>query len=160
MYFGDSTSGEFINLYSEDNPILESGDLCFCCIFANDLFHRPLIARCQIIRDVFINGLNKNYYVKILEILESPKTIQQFFLGRPVTVYYASEKDSLDCTISKAKALKRITSNFDYSKNLFKVEAYFTRDTEEKIRQLRKEYISVIRRDLETMISDIDGILL
>ena len=155
MYFGDAANGEFINLYTENNPILESGDICYCCIFANDIFHRPLIAKGLIVKDSFIDGLNKQYYVRILEILESPKTIQKYFVGHAVNVYYSTNDN-----VVKSKTTKQVTLNFDYNKNLFKVEAYFVRNSEEKIRELRKEYISVVKEDLENMISDIDGILL
>lgn len=155
MYFGNTTTGEFVNLYNKDNPILETGDICYCCIFNNSMYHRPLIVKGLIVHDVFVDGLNKQYYIRILEILESPKITKQFWLSQPVTTYHVT-----DDAVIKSKSIKQITTNFDYNKNVFKVEAYFTRDTEEKIRQLRKEYISVVKQDLESMLNDIEGILL
>ena len=155
MYFGNNNTGEFVNLYNQENPILESGDVCYCCVFTNDNFHRPLIVKGLIVKDSFVDGLNKIYYIRILEILESPKTIQKYFFKHPVSVYL-----STDDNVVKSKTTKQITVDFDYNKNLFKVEAYFTRDSENKIRELRKEYISVVKQDLINMIEDIDGILL
>lgn len=155
MFLSTSNNcGEFINLYSEDNPILETGDICYCCLFTNDNWHRPLIVRANIVKDKFVDGLNKQYYIRILDILESEKTVLTYWVAHPVNVYKVNSDESF-----QNRTIRQITLNFDYSNYLFKVDGYFVRNSEEKIRELRKEYISVVREDLEKMINDIDSIL-
>lgn len=145
-------NGEFINLYSQDNPILEDNDLCYCMITNNTDYHRPIIIKALVVVDKFCDGLNKQYFVRIMEILESPKTIQNFFLGCPFDIYpwYDSEIHS--------KKTIQINASFDYNNNLFKVEAFFTRNTEKKILELRENYIKIIRADITKMLDDIESI--
>lgn len=145
-------NGEFINLYTKDNPILEEGQQCYGLIFNNDDYHRPLVIKGVIISDKFCDGLNKQYFVRVLEIIESPKVIQDFFIGKSITIYpYYNE------TLHSKKIIK-VTNNFEFNWNLFKLESFFVRNSEEKIIELRNEYISIVRKDIIKMLSDIDSI--
>lgn len=147
---------EFINLYSDENPILEIGDNCYYLVTNIHDYHRPLICRGIVISDRFTDGMNKIYYIKCLEILESPNIISKFFIGKTFQVY------SYDVQNLFLKSQKNMTFQviYDYifSENLFPIESFFVRNTYEKISNLRKEYINIIKKDLIKQISDIDSI--
>lgn len=136
--------GEFINLYSKDNPILETDDICYALIFSTTEYHMPLVIRGVIRKDVFVDGMNKQYYIEIQEILETPNVIKNFFIGKQFVLYPAEIKKTI-----------QISPDLELSKYLIKVDAYFVRNSEEKIQQLRTEYISIVKSDLERMLSDL-----
>ncbi len=143
---------EFINLYSEENPILEKNDNCYFMFTNNNDYHRPLIARGIIVQDKFTDGMNKTYHIRLLDILESPKTISDFIFNKPFTVYPYSNN------FLSTKRLVQLGETFDFSTNLFKITAFFVRTTEQKIIDLRKEYITVIRQDVLKQLKDIESI--
>lgn len=143
-------NGELINLYTKENPILEENQECYGLIFNNESYHRPLIIRGIIIEDKFVDGMNKQYMVKILEIVESPKILQEFFINKLFYLYpYHAE-------ILKSKKLIRITKDWNANNYLIKIDAFFIRNNLEKIIELRNEYILIVRKDLEKMLSDIN----
>lgn len=145
-------NGEFINLYTKENPILEFGNECYCMIFNNTDYHRPIIIKGTIIQDKFSDGMNKQYFVKVLDILESPKTIKEFIIGKSFDVIpYHGET-------LHAKKTVQITNVFNYNNYLFKVESFFIRNEEQKIRDLRTEYINIIKDDINKMLKDIENI--
>lgn len=145
-------NGEFINLYTKDNPILETNQECYGLIFNNESYHRPLIIRGVIVEDKFVDGVNKQYMIKILEVVESPKIIQEFFVNQRFYLHpYYNEN------ISQRK-LVHINSNWNANNYLVKLDAFYVRDSLNKITELRNEYISVVRKDLEKMLSDINSI--
>lgn len=142
-------NGEFINLYSKDNPILEAGNNCYF-LFSNDIdYHRPLIAKGTINSDNFSDGMSKNYYIKLTEILESQKVINEFLINKQISLYSPFD------TLYRSK-LTRITHNFDFSKFVIKVDSFFVRLTEEKITELRNDYISILKKDILKQLKDIE----
>lgn len=143
-------NGEFINLYSQENPILEESDECYCLIFNDTDYHLPIIIRGVIVQDKFVDGLNKQYMVKLLEIISSPKIRQLFFYGKSFNLYpYYSG------TIHSKKII-RIPKDFDTNAYLFKVDAYFVRNSLPKITTLCSEYIKIIKDDINKMLEDIE----
>ena len=142
-------NGELINLYSKDNPILEADDICYGLIFNIDDYHRPIMVKGIVVEDTFVNGMNKQYNIRIIEILESPKTINEFVIGKQ---FVMTNKD----VVTKRNTL--ITNNFNFNKYLIKLDAYFVRKTESEILKLRNEYIQIVRNDLQKMISDLNSI--
>jgi len=148
---------EFINLYSKENPLLVKDDIGYC-LFTNVVdFHRPLIAKCTIVYDKFLDNLHKIYYVKFDEILESQQIFDEFIKGKNFFTYSTINGINNDLSNKKSTMLG---PNFDFTANYFRVDAFFMRDSEEKIRNLRKEYISVIKNDIEKQLSDINSILI
>jgi hypothetical protein len=144
-------NNEFINLYSKENPILEKDDSCFF-LFSNDIdYHRPLIGRGVIVEDKFTDGMSKVYFIKLVEILESPKTINDFIYGKQFTIFPISE-------VLHNKKLIQVTANFEFNKISFKIDAFFVRKTIELITELRKEYISILRKDILKQLKDIEEI--
>lgn len=142
-------NGELINLYSKDNPILEADDICYGLIFNIDDYHRPIIIKGIIIEDTFVNGMNKQYDIRIIEILESPKVINEFVIGKQ---FVLTNKN----VVTKRNTL--ITNNFNFNDYLIKLDAYFVRNSESEILKLRNEYIQIVRNDLQKMISDLNSI--
>ena len=102
-----------------------------------------------VVEDTFVNGMNKQYNIRIIEILESPKTINEFVIGKQ---FVMTNKD----VVTKRNTL--ITNNFNFNKYLIKLDAYFVRKTESEILKLRNEYIQIVRNDLQKMISDLNSI--
>lgn len=146
---------EFINIYSKENPILKEGDICYFLFFNMLDYHRPLIAKGKIMVDKFSNGMSKTYFVRLIEILESPKTINDFVLGKTFKTYgYLGIN-----LINAHKTIQQINRNFDYDRNLFRVEAFFARKDENQIKKFRKEYIEVLKRDVEKQLQDINEVL-
>jgi hypothetical protein len=153
MEFGISNN-QLINLYSKENPILKINDICYCLITNNIDYHRPLICKGLIIEDYFSDGMNKIYFIQILEILESPKTINEFFVNKIFNVHSYINKE----LITKRPYVTKINTDFDFSKFLFKVECFFVRNSEEKILNLRKDYIEIIKQDLKKALLDIGNL--
>ena len=142
-------NGELINLYSKENPILEADDICYGLIFNIDDFHRPIMIKGVIVEDTFVGGMNKQYDIRIIEIIESPKIINEFVIGKQ---FVLTNKN----VVTKRNTL--ITNNFNFNNYLIKLDAYFVRKSESEILKLRNEYIQIIRNDLQKMISDLNSI--
>lgn len=153
---------EFINLYSKENPILNAGDIAYFLFNNNVDYHRPLIGRGTIIEDRFSDGLNKIYFMQIIEIIESPNIITEFFLGQTFVIYPWFPDAKYTKRTNDGMHNKKyvsISKHFDFKTNLFRIEAFFIRDTEEKIQELRVEYIKIIKKDIVKQLSDIEVIL-
>jgi len=144
---------EFINLYSKENPIMNINESCYFLFTNNNDYHRPMVAKGIIVDDKFTDGVNKVYYIVIQELLESPKVIQEFFNECMFNLFPYSNDDK-----NHIKKLTQINRKFDLKANAFKIESFFVRNTEEKILELRKEYISIIRKDILKQLADIDNI--
>lgn len=145
----------FINLYSAENPILNETDQCFF-IFNNILdIHRPLIARGIIIRDAFTDGYNKTYDISLMEIYENPSIINEFFIGKTFELFSSTSATN---KYGKRFTMGETSDPKFFANNVFRIEAFFVRDSIEKIIELRKQYISIIKNDLLRQISDIDMI--
>lgn len=148
-----NNSVEFINLYSDDNPIITTNDFCYFLFWNNMDYHKPLIAKGIIIEDKFIDGMNKLYSIKLLEILETPKTIKDFVIDKSFFIFPNDEKEGY---VSITKRLLYVNEIFDFSKFVFKVPAFFVRITEEKIQELRTEYVAVLKRDIMRQLKEIE----
>lgn len=145
-------SNNFINLYSKENPILNEQDICYF-LFTNIAdTHRPLIGKGIIVRDSFTDGYNKNYDISLVEVCETPNIVEEFFLGKTFELYAT--------TANTTKYGKKFVINSQeiLVNNLFRIEAFFVRDSLNKIAELRAQYISIIKKDLLKQISDIDTI--
>jgi hypothetical protein len=144
-------AGEFINLYSRENPILETDNICHFLLFNSIDYHRPLRAKGLIVEDKFVDGMNKNYYIKLMELNEPPKVLSEFVYGKDFFV------NPMFNNVAQNRKIVTISENFDFSKNLFKIEAFFVRETEEQIKELFIEYISIIKKDIKKQLLDIEN---
>lgn len=139
---------EFINIYSENNPILNSDDNCYF-LFSNIYdYHRPLIGSGTIIHDKFNDGLNKQYYIKLENIHESPLIIEKFVNNKTFDLV---RQPSLDL-----KKSIQVTSDrsFVFETNLFKVDAFFVRTNIDDAKQLQTDYIDTMRSIIMKQLRD------
>lgn len=144
---------EFINLYSEENPILESGEECFFLLFNERDYHIPIIARGIIIADEFVDGFNKQYDIRMLEFLSSPKIINKYVMRNTFVCY-----PMLDSNKILTKKTVQISPKFNFEKYLFRIEAFFVRKDLDEIQKLYTEFVEYLKKDLNKMISEIDEI--
>lgn len=146
-------NGIFINQYTDENPILSKNDSCYFLFTNIEDIHRPLIGKGIVIDERFTDGMNKIYFIKLLEIMESPIIIDKFVFGKILQL-----NQLLSLNSSRMLIINNISEEF-FNGNLFRIEAFFVRNSFEKITKLRQEYISIIKNDLNKQISDINQIL-
>ena len=144
-------NGLFINFYTDENPILNTDDECYFLFSnANDL-HKLMIGRGKIIYDFFNDGLNKLYYVRLDEVIEDSKTLDNFFYRKNIQLSkYVNEK-----IVSKTLQVITKETTIDFFETyLFKVECFFIRNDLEKIKLLRSDYYKVVIDELQKQIKD------
>ena len=146
----------FINLYSKENPIKEEGEKCYFLFNSVDNYHVQIIGLGTIIRDLFTEGLNKIYCIRLDEICEN-----NFFLDKYVwdKEYLMITNNGNPKTIPKLTILNKRSSSAFLAANLFKIEGFFVRSTVEQIIRLRKEYTEVILDDTLKTVEDMREIL-
>jgi hypothetical protein len=144
---------EFINLYSVENPILNVDDICYFLMINNKDYHLPIRCKGIVMQDKFIEGMNKIYYVKILEIIENPKTINTKVLNNQYELFKIENFKIL------SKKLYTIINIKDFNDKLYLCDAFFVRKEFKEIDLLRDEYISEIKKDLLQQIKEIDDSL-
>lgn len=144
---------EFINLYDAENPILKIGSVCNF-IFHNLVdYHMPLIGTGLVIDDKFTDGMSKKYYIKLLSIDETPAIINEFVIKKQFIVYPFIDNVMLN------KKLTQVELNFNWETNLLGIDCFFVRNSLEKIKEHRNEYIKKLREDIQKQITDIDRII-
>ena len=137
---------ECINIYTEENQPLEIGDIGYCLIFNCIDYYRPILARCIIRNERFDNSLNKEYYVQILEFLETPRVVNKFIKGKQFAVY-PFEDDKL-----RSKKLLILSNNTDYTQICFPVKSFFIRKELDLIKTVREDFGRYMKDDLESML--------
>lgn len=142
---------EFINLYSEENPILTTGEECFFMFNNTHDYHLPLIGRGMIRSDKYTDGMNKLYYIEIQEIIETKAIVERHIYNKPFAIH------AWDGTNIGAKKTVLFGQGTDLTKIVIKLEAFFVRNSEEKIRELRKPYINQIKKDILVQLQDIEN---
>lgn len=149
--------GNFINLYSDENPMLAPGDACFFLFTSIDSIHRPILGRGIVIADKLLDDLSKIYYIQAQEFIETPISLNKFlFNSMPFMLYqYANDR----VMGGKAYKLNCYYGAEFFANHLFKVEAFFVRNTLDKILSLRQSYIKIIRKDIVQQLQDIDEIM-
>ena len=97
--------------------------------------------------------MNKIYYIKVQEIIESPIILREFMIGKQFWLNTYNEN-----VVTMTRKLVIITDNFDFSKNIFNIEAFFVRNSYQKIIDLRNEYVSILKKDILKQLNDIESI--
>lgn len=147
-----SKSGiEFINLYSDDNRIIQDNEYCYFLFLNMTDFHYPLVAKGLVVSSEFTDGMSKEYVIELKEIKEDRNTIEKFMIGKSFGLYDRSSKMT-------SKKIHQVGYNFDFANHLFKIDSFFVRDSLEKVLSLRKEYITIIKEDLTNMLNDLNYI--
>lgn len=144
---------EFVNLYSIDNPIMEEGEICYFLFQNTTDYHIPMVGKGLIMKDVFTDGMNKTYFIKILEILESPKIISEFIYQKTFELL------PIRNGIIGVKKINPVSNKTGFDNHVLPIEAFFVRKTEDKIRELRSEYISCIKKDIQKQLKDIESLI-
>lgn len=148
-------NGEFINLYGDENPILEIDDKCYFLLSNMIDYHRPLICTGVIQTYKITEGQNRVYYIELVSILESPRIIKKFTNNKAFGIipYGKSSRDNYPRLYTK----KILCQNEKYLYGrVFPVEAFFVRESEQKILNLLKEYTRIILKDLKSQVADIN----
>ena len=145
---------ECINLYTEDNKPLEIGDSCYCLIFNTIDYYRPLLCRGIVRDEKFDNGLNKEYYVQILEIIETPRNINTFVLSKQFVVYPLDNDGKI-----KSRKLQVLTHRTDYTNITFPIKSFFIRKELDQIKQIRVDFGNFMKDDLTQMLIETNSYL-
>lgn len=144
----------FINIYNEENQILHIDNECYF-IFQNiSDYHKLLIGRGVIVDDNINDGMNKTYFIKLLEIIESPEIINKFIYGKQFSLI---KYDNNKITGSYIKYITDKTLMKFFENNLFKIDGFFVRKKLELITKLKDEFNLVIINDLENQLKEIKG---
>jgi len=143
---------EFINLYSQENPIMNEGEICYFLLTNALCYHRPLITKGLIVEDKFADGMNKIYGIKILEIQESPKILKDFVYGNPFTLY------PIENNVIYSKRYVQVNPRIDLSKYIVRLPGIFVRNTYEKAVDLRIDYVAEIKKDILKQLKEIEEI--
>lgn len=137
---------EFINLYTEENPMLIAGEDCYFLLFNVKDYHFPVICRGKIIQDTFSDGFNKHYYIKLIEFVDPPKIVNTYMFRQSIIAYpYIGDK-------LQSKRVCLMSPKFNFDKYLFKAESFFVRKTLDDILTLRREFVNYVMKDLEKML--------
>lgn len=144
-----------INLYSEDNPILEIGDETYFIFFNALDYHIPLIGKGTVYFDRFNDTINKHYFICIKELLNSKSTHEKFIVDKQIQLY-TYNKENLN--MSTKPRVYRFNDKFEFEffdDNLIKIECFFVRKTLAGIQQLQKDFLEIINNDTLKILNDI-----
>ncbi len=147
-------NGEFINLYTKENPILEPGDTTYALVFNVIDYHCPILVEGIVHSFKVVNGQDRIYNISLQRILDSPYMIDKLVINKSFEVYYISENNQL---YRNHKQIQ-ITADTDLTKFVFPVEAFFVRQTESQAIEVRNFYCDIIEKDLNDMLTDINNI--
>ena len=93
--FDQNNQITLVNLYSQDNPLLEIGEECYFLTFNLIDFHIPLLMKGRIVYDRFNEEINKTYYIQITELVDSEKLYEKHLYGKQLVTYnFISETET------------------------------------------------------------------
>ena len=162
---GTTLFTEFINIYSDDNTILNNKDECFFLLMNNTDYFLPVICEGVVIDWKFSEGLTKIYYIQFKKIYDSLNLAKMTILNKN---YFIRAYDNVVGKMLDQVRITLLTENFfngEYDSQdpakllLFPVNSFFVRgfrkgDTEHKssqlenIKHLREEYLKVVQNDM------------
>ena len=162
LLFGYS-SPEFINLYSEENPILGVDEKCYFMLTNLVDIHRPIICYGTIKVDYYSNDMNKVYYIELEKIFEEPEIINRYFHNQMFMVHKVNETgvSASGCVRKIVKKYLLKTEQF-LEKHLLPIEAFFVRPELNDLVHLREKYVQIIIDDMKKNIleaSKINGVV-
>jgi len=143
----------FINIYNEENQILHIDNECYF-IFQNiSDYHKLLIGKGIIVDDNINDGMNKTYFIKLIEIIENPEIINKFIYSKQFSLTkYIDNK--ITGNYNKYITDKTLISFFET--NLFKIDGFFVRRNLELINKLKKDFNLVIVDDLQKQLNEVN----
>lgn len=163
---GNQIFNEFVNLYSEDNLILNDGDECvFMLTNMNDYF-MPVICHGKIIHSLFTEGMTKTLFIEFKGFLDDELLVQDAMYDKPFEIYIMKHNQmyKMKRVVIIPKKLFAANSGNNYFNNndnyyrLFPVNSFFVRGYRsgdeahfkkqlETVRQLRAEYCAYLKED-------------
>jgi len=148
----------FINVYDQENPILNVGDECYFMVNSSDNCHRPVLAKGLIIKDFFSDGMHKIYYIRLLQFEEDQHGLDNFvYKGQWYMIPYSPLTDigtkGRNFNIGPLSPIKF------FENHVFKSDSFFVRQKLEDLRILRKEYIKIIYDDMKLALIEIEDLL-
>lgn len=152
--FDQNNQITLVNLYSQDNPLLEIGEECYFLTFNLIDFHIPLLMKGRIVYDRFNEEINKTYYIQITELVDSEKLYEKHLYGKQLVTYnFISETETLSTRPRVLRFEKSLSLEF-FETNLLKIDCFFIRKDLTKIENLRQGYIDIIVSDLYKQIKE------
>lgn len=152
-------NNSFINIYSDDNPILNIGDEGYFLFHNNQDYHKLLIGRGIIFHDTINSGMNKIYYIILHEIIETPKIVHKFVIKRQFMLYKKTVEKIKSIDKNFGYSVKYIMDETDkefFENNMFKIDGFFMRANLNAIIELKKDFNKVIIDDLQNQIKDLE----
>lgn len=138
-----------INLFSDDNPILNVNEKCFFIFHNNTNKHIPIIGYGEIIADRFTSGMDKIYTIQLLKIHSNPYTIDNHVIGNIFSLH------GVHGNRFKTKRNVKI-NNHNWKKSIFDVNCFFVRTTLVNINKLNSDYVGVIAEDLHKQLNELN----
>lgn len=149
----DFINDTFINIYSDENPILNVGDSCYFLFNNVNDVHVLLIGFGVIISDKLETGIHKTYKIKLTGLEDYPTTQKKFIFGKQ---FYLNP-------IRGNEKLFYIHDSYGvefFEVNLFKVDCFFVRKTLDGIKELREYCCSIKMKQINEQLNDINSLLI
>lgn len=149
----------FINVYTNENPILEIGDSCYFIFFNSVDYHIPLLARGRVVFDRFNDTINKHYFISILELFDPKNVYDKFIFDKQIQLYPYNNTTEF---VSTKPKVYRFNNKFDtnfFENNLIKIECFFVRQTLDQIKELQQDVASIVRNDLAKQLLEMNEII-
>ena len=152
--FDSNNSITLVNLYSQENPLLEIGDECYFLFFNLVDFHIPILGRGKILYDRYNEEINKTYFIQLTELIDSEKVLNIHLYGKQIlTNPFNSETDVLSSKARVLKFIREMPTDY-FENNLIKVDCFFVRKELKQIKELRQEYIRIMVADFNKQIQE------
>lgn len=168
-YIGNNIMSTFINLLTDGNELACEGQECYYLLTNEYEYQLPVICKGKVLSYDYSEGLTRDYYMELHEILDEQHFVELSLYWKPFTIHSMNHNK---CTYSAQKILEPdMFENPKKYKIVTKVNSFFSRRIDPKdrenmknmylnIQKLRKEYIEYIIYDLDEMIKKAKTILL
>lgn len=147
---------EVLNIYTDENPILDINAECYCLLFNLRDYFAPIIIKATIKYVHIYRNQNRMYYVSIDDFVSDDYTINTFVRGEQFLIHFINEEGYVNTINQKRIRLDDIT---DFTKLTFPVQGFFTRTTLEAIKELYSFYLTIIHQDVTQQLTVINTLI-
>lgn len=154
-----------INIYSDENPIIDDNEECYFLMFNTLDFHRPIVAKGTVLTKTYLNNMNVIYEMLLKEIVEDEDVIYDYVLGDVSFAYNTVEIENKTSRTSKSiyfhreRDLEKFIERCSNKECYIATQAFFVRKDYKEILNLRLDYIEFIKGELNRQISEIDKLI-
>lgn len=164
LKFGYNVNNDiFINLYSDDNPIINDEEECYFLLSSLNSIHINVICRGIIKYSTFNDGMHKTYYIQLLNFEDPISLLDKYYHNNKNVLYHHNNKTGNISQIvnvhGKIHYLTDKTNKQFYQKNLFKIDCFFVRRDLIEIISLRREYSITIQKLLQKQINELNSFI-